>query len=286
MQLNFYIQLILLFVVNLIFTFTGIVSNTLVIASFWKSSQLRKKLCHFMIMVLSCSDLVVVVTNHPGILLCIIFWLRGDYDLLLKWAFYMDFVTIFYAYSFLLLFVMSIEQYLGAYYPIFHRTSVTRRRLLTLLGILLIFHTALHVICTNDMIISSTPVITTYIVTVFLPLVYLNFKLFKISREVRRRKVASPETRTTINLKSISTCLLVVGLVVVSSTSASADIVFDIITENNQPSSVRLSFIWSVTIWNTNCTLNSLIFFWKNKVLRTEGVKMLKTLKDRLLGFT
>ena len=150
------------------------------------------------------SDLVAVVMNYPGILLCIIFLLRGDYALLVKWAFYLDFVTIFYAYSFLLLLVMSIDQYLGAYYPIFHRTSVTRRRLLTFLAMLLISYTTLHVFSTSDMIISRISVVVIFAVVVFLPLVYLNFKLFKITREVRRRKAALPEKRTTINLKNIS----------------------------------------------------------------------------------
>ena len=49
MDLTVYIQLIFLSIVNIIFTFSGIVSNTLVILSFWKSSKLRKKLFYFMI---------------------------------------------------------------------------------------------------------------------------------------------------------------------------------------------------------------------------------------------
>jgi hypothetical protein len=36
---------------------------------------------------------------------------------------------------------------------------------------------------------------------------------------------------------------------------------------------------WAKTITLMNCTFNSLIFYWKNKVLRTEGLKVLKSLK-------
>ena len=128
MDLTVYIQLIFLCVVNTIFTFFGIILNTLVIASFWKSPQLRKKLFHFMIMVLSCFDLVAVITNHPGALLHLISWLTEDYDLLLKMGMYLFFSTVFHGFSFLVLLLMSIERYLGAYYPIFHRRSVTRHR--------------------------------------------------------------------------------------------------------------------------------------------------------------
>ena len=68
--------------------------STLVIASFWKSSQLRKKLCHFMIMVLLC-----VLTNYPGILLYLVSWLRKDYDWLRKMAIYLTFVSRFLGFS-------------------------------------------------------------------------------------------------------------------------------------------------------------------------------------------
>ena len=133
MELSIYIHLIFLCVVNIILTLAGIVLNTLVIASIWKPSQVRKKLCQFMIMVLSCFDLVAVVTNHPAILLYLISWLREDYDLLTKMETYVGSLEAFLGFSMFAaaLLVMNIERYLGAYYPIFHRTSVTRRRLLT-----------------------------------------------------------------------------------------------------------------------------------------------------------
>ena len=116
-----------------------------------------------------------------------------------------------------------------------------------------------------------------FILAVFLPMLYPNFKLFKISREVRRRNETSPEKRTTIDLKSISTCLLVVACLVLLSIPAVVYIVYNLSTENRQVSDARLSHIWVTTILTMNCTLNSLIFFWKNKVLRTEGIKILKT---------
>ena len=284
MDLFVHIQLIFLCVVNIVFTFSGIVSNTLVIASYWKSSQLRKKLCHFMIMVLSCFDLVTIVTNYPGVFYYLISWLRENYDSLLRVRVYLDFVSMFIGFSFYVLFVLSIEQYLGVYYPIFHHTSVTRRRLLTPLAILLIFEITSNTIHINDIIISRSVGLIIFIITAFLPLAYLNLKLFKISKQVRRRNVTSAEKRTRINLKSISTCVLVVACLLVLSIPISIQIVFHINTENRRASNVRLSFIWTRTIYIMNCTFNSLIFFWKNKVLRTEGIKILKTFKDRLVG--
>ena len=284
MDLTVYIQLIFLCVVNVIFTFSGIVLNTLVIVSIFKSSQLRKKLCYFMIIVLSCFDLVAVITNPLALLIYLISWLREDYNFLPTLMVYLHFVKIFIEFSFYVLLVMSIERYLGAYYPIFHRTSVTRRRLLSLLATLLIVQTTMDMISRNDLIIPRVFGMIIFMTAVFPLLVYLNFKLFKISREVRRRKATSLEKRTTISLKSISTCLLVVACVVVLSIASSVFIVFDINAENKESTGVRLSSIWAATTYSMNGTINSLIFFWKNKVLRTEGIKILKALKDRLVG--
>ena len=237
-----------------------------------------------MIMVLSCFDLVAVATNSLGILVFLISWLKEDYDLLTTCWLYLDSVVVFSAFSLFALLVMSIERYLGAYYPIFHRASVTRHRLLTLLAILLSFQTPLKVISIHNMIIPRTVHPVFIMIAVFLALVFLNFKLFKISREVRRRILTSPEKRARVNLKSISTCLLVVACLVVLSIPACVNIIFNMNTENQEASNVRLSFIWIATFFTMNCTFNSLIFFWKNKVLRTEGIKILKTLKDRLFG--
>ena len=44
----------------------------------------------------------------------------------------------------------------------------------------------------------------------------------------------------------------------------------------------RLSHVWSGSVATGNSTLNCLIFFWKNDVLRKEGMKILKSVKTRL----
>ena len=203
--------------------------------------------------------------------------------MLSTWIMYIDHVKALTGFSFCVLFVMSIERYLGAYYPIFHRTSVTKRRLLTLLAMLFIISTFFDLIYSSDIISTTLSAVVIFIIVVFLPLLYLNFKLFKISRKVRRRKANSPEKGTTKNLKTVSTCLLVVASLVVLSISVSLGVVFNINTKTKQASRAWLSYIWATTVYIMNCTLNSLIFFQKNKVSRIEGIKILKRLNDRLV---
>ena len=281
MDLNVYVQSIFLCVVNLIFTFSGIVSNTLVIVSFWKSSQLRKKLCHFMIMVLSCFDLVSVVTNHSGLLLCLISLLREDYDLLLKMRSYMYFANAFLAFSSVSVLVLSIERYMGAYYPIFHRTSVTRRRLLTLFPILMVPSAVMYIIYSYGLIFSGSILLLIFMALYLPPFMFFNYKLLTLARKVHRRRAVSTERRTT-DLTNISAALWVVVCLMLLSIPNSFYIAFRL--SKKSTNTVQLSYIWAFTCYTMNCTLNSLIFFWKNKVLRSEGIKILKTLKDRLGG--
>ena len=282
MDLNVYIHLIFLCVVNTIFAFSGIVSNSLVIASFWKSSQLRNKLCHFMIMVLSCFDLVAVVSIYPGILLYLISWLKEDYELLPKTKTYQYISDGFLGYSFLALLVMSVERYLGAYYPIFHHTSVTRRRLLTLLAILLVPTTVINILSSHYLIISGPVVLVIFVVLFFPPFMFVNFKLFTIVRKVHRERAVLSRKRTPINLKNISTALWAVACLMLLSIPESVYIAFNLAEKST--TAIQLSYIWIITCNAMNCTFNSFTFFWKNKVLRTEGIKILKMLKDRLVG--
>ena len=192
MDLTVYIQLIFLCVVNIIFTFSGIVLNTLAIISFWKSSQLRKKLCHFMIVVLSCFDLLAVVTNHSGMLVYIISWLRGicTSSFTERMGIYLDISGTFLTFSQLALLVMTTERYLAAYYPIFHRTSVTRRRLLTLLAKLLIPITVIRII-SGFTVISRVMLSLISQALFLLPFIFFNLKLFIIARKVHRERAAS-----------------------------------------------------------------------------------------------
>ena len=284
MDSTVYIQLIFLFLINIIFTFSGIVLNTLVIVSIWKSSQLQKKLCHFMVMVLSCFDLVSVVTNHPMILVCIISWLREDYDSLpeKELRIYFNISAVFLVFSLIALLVMSIERYLGAYYPIFHRTSVTRRRILTAFAILLIPAIVMYIISAESLVIPR-PVFLIILLALFVPpFMFFNFKLFTIARKAHRERQVSPETRAKKNFQNISTVLWLVACLMLLSVPSGFYIAFNLAEKDKNTE--RLPVIWVLTCIIMNCTLNSLIFFWKNKVLRAEGIKILKTFKDRLTG--
>ena len=282
-----HIQLMLLCVVNVVFTCAGTFRNLLVIVSFWRSSvYLRSKLCYFMIMVLSFFDFLVVITNHPILILRAIVWLKERNDLLAMVQIYGHFSNVFIGFSILALLVMSLERYLGAYYPFFHRTSLTKRRLLTLLAVLFLATIILGIISMNDLVINFATVLIIFFLIAFPPFLFFNYKLFMISRKVRRdiarrrNNTSSPEISTLhVNLKKISTCLLAVGCLLFMYIPAFSFIAVNFVKKSTSENA-KVVHLWAGTLGNGTSTVNCLIFFWKNDVLRREGKKTVKALKD------
>ena len=277
MEFIYFINLIFIVALNVLFFFLGICLNSLVIISFWRSTQLRKKLCYFMIMVLSCCDLLVVLTNHPLAALLAMLWLTGKLEVYPSWEDISTRVgTSFVGLSLLALLVMNIDRYLATYYPIFHRKSVTKRRLLTFLAILTSFELTLMLLTVNN-VLSLYQVVLIFITILFLPMIFINYKLFTIARKRRRNKQISPEMKKTYSLKNISSCLLAVACFVVLYIPVSVYIELNVTTKD--PSTLdneNIAALWSKTISSINSTFNCLIFYWKNKILRTEGIKLLK----------
>ena len=125
------INTLFLCLVNVTFMVAGIFLNTVVIISLRRSSQLPKKLCHFMIFILSCFDLAVVTVAHPVIILSTIFLSNEGRSELLEQMRY-NISGNLYVFSTTALLILNIERLLGLTFPLFHRTSVTKKRLLIL----------------------------------------------------------------------------------------------------------------------------------------------------------
>ena len=281
MEFIYFINLVFIVAFNVLFFFSGICLNSLVILSFWRSVQLRKKLCYFMIMVLSCCDLLVVLTNHPLTALIAMLWLTGKLDVSPSWVDISSRVgTIFNGLSLLALLVMNFDRYLATYYPIFHRTSVTKGKLLTLLVTLIVVELTLYLMSINDFVISYAVFVLIGLIIISPPLLFINYKLFIIARKSRRNKGVSREMKKTFSLKNISGCLLAVACYVVLSIPVFVYSGLRITTKYSSTlDDAYIAALWAATIASMNSTFNCLIFYWKNKILRAEGKKLLKRIK-------
>jgi hypothetical protein len=209
-------------------------------------------------------------------------WLTGKLDVNARWAHITSTSTSsFLAFSLFALLVMNFDRYLATYYPIFHRTSVTKGRLLTLLAILIIVEAILRAMSVNDLLISDQMHDVIFSILFIPAMLFINYKLFLVVRKSRKNKRISPEIKKTFSLKTISSCLLAVACVVVLSIPISVYIGLTIHSTESAYTldNATLAALWARTMALMNCTFNCLIFYWKNKVLRTEGLKVLKSLK-------
>ena len=282
MESYYFINLIFIFVVSVFFFFSGICLNSLVILSFWRSVQLRKKLCYFMIMLLSCCDLLTVVTGSPLVALIAMSWLTGQLDANAKCAHIsLASTSAFLVFSLYALLMMNFERYLATSYPVFHRTSLTKGRLLTLLAILVIVEVISRALSVNNLVISDQVHDVIFSILFIPAMLFINYKLFQVVRKCRKNKTISPALKKTFSLKNISSCLLVVACVVALSTPLGVYIGLTIHSEETTYTldNANLASLWTKTMGLVNCTFNCLIFYWKNKVLRAEGLKVLKSLK-------
>lgn len=280
MELVYSVNLIFIFAVNILFFFSGTFLNSSVILIFWRSPSLRKKLCYFTVMVLSSCDLLVVLTCHPLMGFAAMLWFRENINTYPRWLLIsIKFSNVFIAFSLLAILAMHYDRYLSTYYPIFHRTSVTKANILTSLAVASITTLLLALMSVNDFI-SFEVVILIFLVAYFPPMLFTNYKLFLIARKSRRNHGISAEMKKSFSLKHVSSCLLTVACFVVLSIPGFVFVGLQISsTEKNTLDKAHLVGLWTTTISSINSTCNCLIFFWKNKTLRTEGMKVVRSMK-------
>ena len=282
MEFSYFVNLIFIFVVNILFFCSGVCLNSLVIVSFWRSVQLRKKLCYFTIMILSCCDLLVVLTAHSVAALGTMLWLTEKITVYPGWlVIHHRLAHIFMSISLIALLVMSIDRYLATHYPIFHRTSVTKGKLLTLFAFLVIIVIALLVMSVNNLVIPFEVVVLIFLIIFIPPMLFINYKLFTVTKKSRKNKELSPEMEKSFSVKKISSCLLVVACLGLMSIPS---LVYIVLRQTSKETRFTLDDAQTVGLWastanSMNSTFNCLIFYWKNKILRVEGMKVIKSMK-------
>ena len=272
--------------VNTIFMIAGIFLNSVVIISLWRSSQLRKKLCYFTIFVLSCFDLSVVIINHPIIMASTITTLAlGVHDKLFLAE---SIIILVVEFAMLALLTLNIERFLALAYPFFHERMVTKERLMYFLVLLQFLTIALTTLTFRDRILPKDKVMIGFLIFLLLLFVYLNYRTFMIARSKRKNEKVAPTNdlpelkKTRFNLRKMSTCSLAVVCFFACSFPGIVYFLYVSISEtplSHENDKVFLS--WAGTTGCANSTFNCLILFWRNTVLRREGMKIIKNIQSR-----
>ena len=264
--------------VNFIFLLAGTVLNIVVVLSIWNSTQLRKKLCYFTIFLLSCLDLATVLVVHPFQIFMYITWYLEDikiYSPIYLFGFIIGSATI--GSSLLGLLTMTLERYVGLAYPIFHKTSVTKKRLAMFLFTIQacpFFFGTIHIIFKIPSF--EHPFTLAFLCALFILVAILNCRIFFVAKS-RKKAISSNGRKSNMKHKKHYTCILAVLLFFISCSPITIYYGVTLTHLLNSTSTFAICLLfWAGTAVAMTSTINSLIFFWLNDALRSEGQKLLK----------
>lgn len=286
MNCGTWVNMMALCIVNGCFAMAGSFLNFLVVLSFWKSTQLRNKLCYFLILVLACSDLVVVAIIHPLLLSFAILWFTRNR--IIRFIF-----DPFFGFSMFTLLTMNLERYWAVRHPYFHQRCVTKRRLFALLLTFWAFVVTISVLSHKKILPGEIPGLA-ILGVIFLVILYINYQMLATVRAIKQsdaltmryhaseshnlgQEAGSCERSAMADLKTASTCSLAVVCFFICS--------FPVLVHNGIWYAKKESFseetrmpflLWAQTFLSMNSTFNCVIFFYKTSALRREGKNLLQ----------
>ena len=271
----YYINAIVGLTCNILLITSGILLNSATIFAYWKSAQLRKKMSYFLIMLLSVSDLTVAVVGHLAFVLSLAFTLLGNTNCTISSLHeILTFATV--AMSLGTLLALNIERYLCIVHPLFHRTKMTKRRLLGLAAVFWLYACLLtlsYPILGNRVagLMTSCTMFTIIVVTVC---IHISICCVVRRAAISHSQVNSNTIKKLQNLRTAKSCAIVVACTVISFLPFA-------IVRSLKRSVFKTMFMdmWAKTLTLLSSSLNSLVLFWRNPILRKEAKAVLKDRK-------
>ena len=273
---------IICFVFNIIQTLLTIFLNYLAVHALCKSPQLRRKTSLFLVMLLSVSDLVLGVTVAPTFLFHLAKEIYGTDDCFASIAKKILFDTLA-AISFTIFFILNVEIYLSIIYPIFHKTKITNRRTFKVLCICVIvsivrsYLFVFHVSKQGQKLFFSA-----FILLTLVALAFIHIKISVVA--YKRRRVGFVGRDDSSNLQKSKTgflrcvreaksCLLVLFCTLLCYLPS-------VIEDRTKQTIVTVILLnpWRNTATIAASNLNSIIFFWRNGILRKEVKNIMKSI--------
>ena len=276
----YYINSIVVVIFNIFLTISTIFLNSVTILAYTRSPLLKSKKSYFLIMLLSVSDLLVGLFANGSFLLLlitiIIEYPNCEIYILFHLANYCP-----VAMSITTLFGLNIERYLSILHPFYHRTKVTKPKLLKMIVTFWILTITLGVAATAYGNVLNIILGSVFAVTAGSTL-YIYIAIYMTVR--RRPRVTETGEQTTEarverrmnekkdlqKIKMAKSCAIVVELVFVCQVPT---IAMAFVVKSNFPT---ISVLWGAIILMSASSLNSLVLFWNNPILIKESKKLFK----------
>ena len=271
---------IAILVMNGMLIFSTISLNGISVITIRKSSQLRSKICYFIILLQSIIDLSVGVLTIPlFIYYLIVPFLNTANCTLVIFAVRTLFLPMSLSIS--TLSAMTLERYIGVLHPFQYKTKVTKKRILIYVcGLGLSFISAISYSFRSPAIVAIYT--RGWICVLFALTAFVYTRIYLVIRKLIRsegrpagesdgsqvRKQIIRESRRARSCFLVILCFFILLLPVVFSRLA-----FIVGTVD-----YTVYYNWSLTMFFLNSSISSVIFFWTKTLLRKEALKTLNYL--------
>ena len=281
---EYYINFVIALILNIFLTISTIFLNSVTILAYMRSPFLKSKKSYYLIMLLSVNDLLVGLFANGSFVLLLGTTVFG-YPICEAYSLFQVTSYILASMSTTTLFGLNIERYLSILYPFYHYTKVTKSKLLKMIVGFWFLTIAIRL---PSMVLGKIMNILSCIL--FLLIAFLTLYMYiSICVTVRRRPRVTEtreidqqatearvqerrmtETREQQNIKMVKSCAFVVGV------SFICNIPLAIIVFIPKHMIFSRPTLWIFTLLLSASSLNSLIFFWNNPVLRKEAIRLFK----------
>ena len=282
----YYLNHVIGLILNILLAILTVFLNSITILAYRKSAQLKSKKSYFLIMLLSVSDLLVGLVGNSSYILVLI-------TIIINYPR----CPIYYVYEFatfctsgmsiITLFGLNIERYLSILHPFFHRTKVTKSKILKVILASWLFVITLRLSYwvfgrTLSLIASTMTVVMTCSTLYVYAAIYIRVRgrpRVTETRELRERKTETRVIRGRINqIKNLQNTKMAKSCGIVVLFTYICYIPLAIVYSLPRSNIVSLLTIWSLTLGFAASSLNSLIFFWNNTTLRLEAKKLFQNI--------
>lgn len=263
---------------NCVLVLPTILLNGISALTIRKSSQLRERVCYFLIFIQAMVDLAVGSVSLPLETFTRAREILGTANCVTNFA--LSTIALMpYGLVMATTCALTFERYMGILHPIIHRTHLTKKRFFIYIcccAVALLILVPLGVASKKAYKIIGVAVIS-------IPLVFNAFVYTKIYLAGRKALHASDKTFTDLSkelarkkhllkeLKLAKSCALVVFTFYMCFLHAP---ILNFIFVNAEPAKFRAAQSWAGTICALNSSLNSLIFFWRSPLLRKEALNV------------
>ena len=281
-------QVLYLFVSGVLIIPT-VLLNSISLFTIWKSSHLKEKLCYFLIFLQSIFDVAVGVLSMPSMIALAALELQGMASCI-HVVFLLSMAYVPVGASLTTICLLTFERYMSILHPIFHRSNVTKARML----ICVCCGTAWFVVTGPVLRVISEKISTALnviVIVIFLAFntcayvkIYLAVKNMRFSNRcigdfsTEQSSSNMDEKRKLFRERNLAkSCALVVLICYI----CYLPFAFCFIYFSDDPIHFRVATFWSWIIVTLNSILNSVVFFWKRPLLRQEAMNIFTKITSR-----